>query len=148
MTQTRIYLPLTVAGLDELATRRQVGPAPVTAYTVTDALAAAMPTADEEEREYAALCDAVDDAGAQRAMAGDRRVVAAADVDDSEVADPTDEGHTKDREVPLSRAAASVPVPLTRIVSFHVDDDGGNDDDELLWYDATELEELRRIARS
>jgi len=30
-------------------------------------------------------------------------------------------------------------VALKRIASFHVDDDDASEDDELLWYDVTEL---------
>jgi len=33
----------------------------------------------------------------------------------------------------------SEPVAFNRIASFHVDGDNSSEDDELLWYDVTEL---------
>ena len=38
-----------------------------------------------------------------------------------------------------SAVTVSEPVPLQRIASFHVDETDVADDDELLWYDVTEL---------
>ena len=39
------------------------------------------------------------------------------------------------------------PVPLRRIVSFHVDEvPGGVDDADLLWFDVTEVEEVIALA--
>jgi hypothetical protein len=149
MSQTRIYVPLALADLDDLARRRALGKAPLAAYTVTDALAAALPTADEEEREYVALSDAAEAAGALRERPGDRRVLAAADVDAVVVTDDSDPGHTTGRlEGDLSRVRVAEPVPLPRVVSFHVDEVGGEEDEEMLWYDVTELDELRRFVRT
>jgi hypothetical protein len=40
------------------------------------------------------------------------------------------------------------PLPLSRVASFHIDDESAVDDedeeaDELLWYDVTELDDVR-----
>jgi len=61
-----------------------------------------------------------------------RRVVAAADVDESWVAVANGGGVA-------SAITVSEPVPLQRIASFHVDETDVAADDELLWYDVTEL---------
>ena len=137
MTQTRIYLPLTSAAVRALAERREVGPAPVAAFAVTDRLKSQIPGADREEWEYAALTDAVEAAGAARAGSAAKRVVAAADVDRAVVA--VDDG---------GRATVSVsaPVSLSRVVSFHIDENAGDEGmADLLWYDATELAEVLRL---
>ena len=62
-----------------------------------------------------------------------RRIVAAADVMD-EVVGPAPEGSIDESAVSILE-----PVALNRIASFHVDDDDADEDDELLWYDVTEL---------
>jgi hypothetical protein len=41
-----------------------------------------------------------------------------------------------------SAVTVSQPVPMQRIASFHVDEHDVADEDELLWYDVTELEAL------
>ena len=133
MTQTRIYIPLNAAGVRRLASERQLGDSQVHAFAVTGRVERADPTGDEETWEYAALTEAVEAAGLLRPGHG-KRVVAAADVDPTWVQESGD-----------TAAAVLVQsaVPLSRVVSFHVDesaDDEGMDD--LLWYDATELEEL------
>ena len=121
MSLTRIYLPLNAVRLRELAESREVGPPPLAAHGVTDGIRAADPTGDDEEWEYVAL------------PAGERRrVVAAADVDESWVA-AADDGSV------ASAITVSESVPLQRIASFHVDESDVADDDELLWYDVTEL---------
>ena len=136
MTQTRIYVPLNAAGVRRLATERQLGDSQVHAFDVTGRVERADPAGDEETWEYAALTEAVEAAGVLRPGQG-KRVVAAADVDPTWV-----------RESGDTAAAVVVEsaIPLSRVVSFHIDesaDDEGMDD--LLWYDATELEELLRL---
>lgn len=136
MTQTRIYVPLNAAGVRRLAAERQFGESQVHAFAVTGRVERADPTGDEETWEYAALTEAVLAAGVLRPGRG-KRVVAAADVDPTWV-----------RESGDTAAAVVVEsaIPLARVVSFHIDesaDDEGMDD--LLWYDATELEELLRL---
>ncbi len=137
MNQTRIYVPLGASGLRRLAAERALS-APVHAHAVTDRVERAFPGADEEEWEYAALCDAAEAAAVLRESPSDRRVVAAADVDPAWV------GPAKGEQTESSVEVAQ-DVPLQRVVSFHIDEDGAADDEELLWYDATELDELLRL---
>ena len=136
MSQTRVYLPLTAAGLRRLAADREVGPPPLQAFAVTDRVERTLPTGDEEEWEYAALTDAAE-AAALGAGPGARRVVAAADVESGSV--QVDGG--ADSAVTLSES-----VPLRRVVAFHVDENAGDEGtSDLLWYDATELDEVLRL---
>ena len=92
------------------------------------------PTGDEEEWEYVALGEAAEAsaAGLPRGRAA-TRVVAAADVDD------VVGGRRGRRRAGARPSPCSQPVPLQRIASFHVDETDVADDDELLWYDVTEL---------
>ena len=94
---------------------------------------ASAPTAGQEEWEYAALNDAAQTSGALLTAGETRRIVAAADVSSDCVgsAEPGD-------SVIESAVSISEPVALKRIASFHVDGDDAQDDD-LLWYDVTEL---------
>ena len=40
----------------------------------------------------------------------------------------------------------STAVPLAQVVSFHVDEEAGDQGmEDLLWYDATELDEVLRL---
>jgi hypothetical protein len=136
MSQTRIYLPLNAKGLRRLAAAREVGPAPLRAFAVTDRVERALPEGDEEEWEYAALTDA---AAAASAAAGPahKRVIAAADVDPDWV---NVEGDAD------SAVIVAEPVPLRRVVAFHVDEKAGDEGtSDLLWYDATELDEVLRL---
>jgi hypothetical protein len=139
MSQTRIYVPLNASRLRELSEARTLTGAPLAAFAVTGRLERSMPTGDEEEWEYAALCDAVDAASQLRERPGAKRVVAAADVE----ADTVTAGGEADA---LSSVDVGEAVPLRRIVSFHIDElpnaDGAED---LLWYDATELDEVVRL---
>jgi hypothetical protein len=139
----RVYLPLGRDGLEELAGSGSLSAGPGTprvAYAVTPALEASAPGHDVEDLEYAAFSDAVAAAGALREVPRHRRVVAAADADASCVVPR--EGR------PVSRVVVTGPLPLSRVASFHVDDEisvGVPDDeaDELLWYDVTELDDVR-----
>jgi hypothetical protein len=142
MPVVRVYVPLGRTGLDELATTGSLaaGPGtPRTAYAVTSGLEKAAPGLDVEDLEYAAFSDAVEAAARLRSARSDRRVVAAADADPSWLS-PRD-------GVPVSKVVLTAPVPLARVASFHVDDEvtGGVDEeaDELLWYDVTELDDVR-----
>ena len=145
MTQTRIYLPLTAADVQTLVRSGEVVPSG--AYAVTPALRSQLPSGHEEECEHLAMTDATAAAGALRdARAGDarpdgggRRVVAAADVDAAAVVvTPARPG------TPRSAVALQGPVALRRIVSFHLDEGPGGEED-LLWYDVTELDEVSRL---
>jgi hypothetical protein len=135
MSLTRIYLPLNAARLRELATSRVLGPAPLTAHGVTGSVRAGDPNGDQEGWEYLALGEAAEASAASLPPGERRRVVAAADVDGSWVTAPDADGVA-------SAVTVSQPVPMQRIASFHVDEKDVADDDELLWYDVTELDGL------
>ncbi|MEO7070108.1 MAG: hypothetical protein ABI131_06405 [Nostocoides sp.] len=140
MTQTRIYLPLSPADVAALVGSGEVSPS--SAFAVTPALRSDLPTADEEEREYAAMGDAAASAAeAWGGAGGGKRVVAAADVDAAAVlVSPARPGEAR------SLVRVQGPVPLRRIVSLHIDEKPGGDGD-LLWYDVTELAEVARQLR-
>ncbi len=138
MPLTRVYLPLTAADLAALEAGDEVGRPPVPAHAVTPALGRPGLTTDEEELEHLAWLAATEEAGATSG-AGARRVVAAADVDTEVVAHPT----SPDRP---SRVELTEPVRRRDVVSFHVDEQpGAQDPADMLWYDVTELAEVRRL---
>ena len=134
MTLTRIYLPLNAARLRELAAGGVIAGRPLQAHAVTEAVRAAQPSGDEEEREYTALCDAASSSRLLLDPGETRRIVAAADVNSVLVQEVPAGAATTPSTVLVTEA-----VPLRRIASFHVDEDGAGEDEELLWYDATEL---------
>lgn len=144
MPVVRIYLPIGRRELDALATTGSLDASeadPRPAFAVTDALRVRAPGLDLEELEYAAFSDAVAAAASARARRGHRRVVAAADADPGWLS-PRDGASVT--AVHLVRA-----VPVNRVASFHVDEDEDQGEssggDELLWYDVTELDEVRRL---
>ncbi len=110
----RVYLPLTVSGLLELQGRGRLGPAPLAANAVTPALRASWEGADDEELEYAALMAAAFDSLVLigETDAEPRRIVVAADVDDSDVRIGDDE----------TSVQVLTEVPLARCSAVHVDD--------------------------
>ncbi|MFV0461727.1 MAG: DUF6912 family protein [Nostocoides sp.] len=119
MTQTRIYLPLTAVALSDLIALKESVAPPVPAHAVTHTLRETRSGVDEEEWEYEALIDA--------ATSMEVRVVAAADVEPDHVIEAPGRG--------LTAVMLNEPVPLPRVVSFHVRQ---GPDDDLLWYDVTE----------
>jgi hypothetical protein len=139
MTQTRVYLPLTADGVRRLAAERRLEPAPLQACAVTQRLERSAPSdSSEEELEYEALAEAVEQAAALQGSTVAKRVVAAADVDPSWVRRTDADG--------LAAVEVTQPVPLRLIVSFHVDETAGDQGmEDLLWYDATELDEVLRL---
>lgn len=137
MRQCRIYLPI---DLTAVRTLRDSGVlAARDGYAVTQWLERQHPGEDEEGLEYLAL-----DEARQAALAAgrDRRlVIAAADVESAHlVVSPPAQGRS------ASRVTLREPVPLRRVVSFHLEETpaGSNDDPDLLWYDVTELAEVLR----
>lgn len=133
MPVRRIYLPLDLDQAQSLLGGAAAGDGQgsLRAYAVTRAVAAELADDDEEEREYDALLECAAEAGR---LAGDsRRVVAAADVDDRYVTE-VEGGYA---EVDLT-----TPVPLARVVAFHVDETTDHSDEDLLWYDVTELDDV------
>ena len=139
MPLARIYLPLTSDDLADLAEGRPLGPAPLDAHAVTPALGRPGLVVDVEELEHAAWLSATREASGLTDGGAHRRVVAAADVDVTLVLHPTDP------DVP-SRVHVTAPVERRRIVSFHVDEEAGaTEPTDLLWYDVTELAEVRAL---
>ena len=164
----RVYLPSTLSDLAVILRARQIQPG--TAYAVTPALREAYASGDQEELEYVALTQAA--RASLRLLAADpqaprRRVVLAADVDDSLVG-ITMHPITTHMDSP-AQVAVTVPIATTRLVSAHVDDpqaendiqkaiqalpeaDQGDDDaafevdqaegHELAWYATQELPDL------
>lgn len=118
----RIYLP---AGSADVARLRAGDGVEATAFVVTDAMRAADPRADEDDLEYEACRSAEDAARA----AGGPVVVIAADV--ASVGEPDGQG----------RVEVGV-VPLTDVVAFHVEERDAAEDTELLWYDASEIDDV------
>jgi pyruvate/2-oxoglutarate dehydrogenase complex dihydrolipoamide acyltransferase (E2) component len=139
MTQTRIYVALLPDAVRRLAAEREIGPAPVAAFGVTERIERADPTGLEEEWEYAALTEAAEAAAVLQGTTVAKRVVAAADVDPGTVAPDG----TRDS---LAAVTVSSAVSLRQVVSFHVDEEAGDQGmEDLLWYDATELDEVLRL---
>lgn len=129
MAYARVFVPASLAGLTELA---RTGTLPAgTGYTATARLAAALPDLDEEELDYQAMCDAVEAAGRPR---GGRRIVVACDVPALALTDADDDSGT----------LVTMPAGIehTRLAALFVDDPGAGDDEELSWYDVTELADV------
>jgi hypothetical protein len=135
MTLTRIYIPLNASGLRSIGADGVLGGAPFLAHAVTEAVRAAAPTAGQDEWEYTALNAAAQSSVSLLAPGESRRLVAAADVTPALV------GPAPGDSAAESAVSISDSVALKRIASFHMDDSAsdGSEDDELLWYDVTEL---------
>jgi hypothetical protein len=161
----RVYLPSTLPALAGILRVGQVPSAP--AYAVTPALREAYASGDSEELEYVAFVAAA--RASLRLLAADpeaepRRVVLAAEVYDDQV---TWSGQISATDPAL--VTIRVPVPLSKLVSAHVDDhqasrdiqaavdavpaaDAGDEDaafqvdeaegHELAWYATQELRHL------
>ncbi len=127
----RVYLAVGEKGLARLAEGGAIEPGEARVAAVTDAVREAFPDDDEEEREYDALLTAAE-------MVQDGRVVvAAADVPPSWVA-PLAAGEGIDGfEVTLQR-----PVSGEHLVSLHALPPDAGEDEELSWYDVSELGRL------
>ena len=140
MTSTRIYIPLNASGLRSLDADRALGRAPFLAYAVTAAVRASAPGAGRDQWEYTALSDATRSSAARLTSGESRRIVAAADVP-ADVVGPAAPGSSIDE----SAVSVTESIALNRIASFHVDGDNSDEDDELLWYDVTELPAILAI---
>lgn len=150
----RVYLPATSADLAS-----PEGLLPRWAHAVTPGLRAAAPEEDDEGWEMMAMLAAAD-ASVELLGADDslpRRLVIVADVPDAAVegADPDDPD-----QLPTA-VHVTRPVAWADVVSLHVDEDAAADDvtaaaagdaaaldraaeRDLLWYDVSELPDLRR----
>ena len=144
MPVIRVYVPIGRRDLDNLAERGALDgdpSRPRDAFAVTDDLRSRTGGLDLEDLEYAAFSDAVAASDAARSEPGDRRVVASADADPAWVLDGDG--------TPVSRVRLVASVPMSRVASFHVDEAAGAatevEADDLLWYDATELDEVRAL---
>ncbi len=155
----RVYLPATA---DDLA---HPSLAPRWAHTVTQALRVALPDEDVEGLAESAMLAAADESVERIRTDGAsvmRRVVVAADVDDTEIADAEidDAEAAGDEERLPSAVLVRTAVPWSQVVSIHVDEGAAEadvraavagDDDaleraaerDLLWYDVVELAQLR-----
>lgn len=120
----RVYLAAGPEGVERLRTE---GALEARAFAVTSALRTAAPDADEEDLEYEVARIAEDVLRARDEVV----VVVAADVADRDVTWPAD-----GVEIALG------PVPRSGVVALHVAERGSGPDDELLWYDASELDEV------
>lgn len=123
----RVYLAAGVEGVEALrAGEVLVAPA----FGVTSDLRQADPSADEEDLEYEAARGAED----YLRERGEVVVVIAAEVPAAS-------------EAPECGSAGRLTVEPVRpadVVSFHVAEHGAGPEEELLWYDATELDEVLR----
>jgi hypothetical protein len=113
----RIYLPATSTALESLLASGVIDRNPLTAFAVTPALREWYASGDEEELEYVATNEAA--RASLRLISSDsaaiaRRVVIAADVDDSVVTvrDDLDRGVVR----------ISGPIELASCASIHIDD--------------------------
>jgi hypothetical protein len=132
MTLIRIYIPLNASGLRSIGADGAHGGAPFLAHAVTEAVRASAPAAGQDEWEYTALNDAAQTSGSLLTSGQRRRIVAAADVMPDLVGPAPSDSRVE------SAVSISDSVALKRIASFHLGD-GVVEDDELLWYDVTEL---------
>jgi hypothetical protein len=128
MPVVRVYVP---AGPAEVRALREAG------QLASDTTAFGAVAGATEEQEHAAWVAAADEAGDLVSAAGARRVVISADVDVA-LLDPAP------TTVP-ARTTITAPLPLRRVVSFHVDEEVGTGVADLLWYDVTELADVARL---
>jgi hypothetical protein len=120
----RVYVPSTILALADALAKGEVGEAPLPAFAVTPALREAYASGDDEELEYVAMLTAARQS--LRLLAGDldsprRRVVLAVDVPEREVS-----WHAYDDEP--SAVVISTSIPLSAVVSGHVDAPEASDD--------------------
>ncbi|WP_052465879.1 DUF6912 family protein [Mobilicoccus massiliensis] len=116
----RVYLAAGAGGVRSL---RDAGTVRAPGYAVTPAMRAADPRADEEDLEYEAALLAEGDLRSRDGAV----VVVAADVS---------------RLPAEHEPGAELEVPASSVVALHVAEHGASEDEELLWYDATELDDV------
>ncbi len=113
----RVYLGVTLTELASAVAVGGFGPAPFPAYAVTPSLREWYANGDLEELEYAATSDAARESLRHLSLDPDappRRVVVAADVDDTAV--------LPDSSVGRSVVVVGAAVPVTAVDAVHVDD--------------------------
>jgi len=140
MTLIRIYIPLNASGLRSLDADGVVTGAPFLAHAVTDAVRVSAQAAGQDGWEYSALSDAALRSAALLTPGETHRIVAAADVA-PEIVGSAAPGDSIDADDFVEESAVLIldSVELKRVASFHVDGDEASEDDDLLWYDVTEL---------
>ena len=139
MSQTRIYLPLSGSGVRALAQDRSLPAPPLAAFAVTSGSSARSRPGTRRSGSMP-RCARPWRASVLRESPVDKRVVAAADVDADWVSAGQVEGDA------LGAVEVAGQVALRHIVSFHIDEEPGADGaEDLLWYDATELDEVARL---
>ena len=114
----RVFLPSTLPALAQALRAGQVGPGPVTGFTVTPSLREAYASGDEEELEYVAMTEAA--RASLRMLAQDpaappRRVVLAAEI-------PAEQVKLDARDKEPARVLIGEAVAVERLASAHVDD--------------------------
>lgn len=141
----RAYLPVGADGLRALLDSGAVGSPrrdeaddrSASAYAVTVASRARYSGSDEEDLEYDAMRAARHACDSQ----GIVPVVLAVDVPAGDLADDAGGGSSDPRhDDGVFSVRLTAPVPRAAVVSAHVELDGP--DEELSWYDTTELEQL------
>ena len=119
MSAVRVYVPCTISLLRDIVAADGLGPPPIAAHGVTEALRGAYADGAEEEWEYAASA-----AAAQASLGlllGDdqpRRVVVAVDVASARPVDGEDP----------TLVQVDEPVPMRRVAAVLVDDEDAADD--------------------
>jgi hypothetical protein len=168
----RVYLPSTLPGLARVLAAGEIGPAPLTAFTVTPALREWYVSGDLEELEYAALTEAA--RASLRLLTADRdaparRVVLAVEASEEIVTREPGDGLGDVSGQPPAAVRLTAVLPISKIASGHVDDgvaepdivaarealpaaDAGDEDarfvvdgaegHELMWYATQELRYL------
>ena len=136
----RVYVPSDLVALARCVEEGGIGPSPVRAHAVTEWLRAAWPEAEEDDREYAALLAAADDAAMALATVPSedvppRRVVLVAEV----------EGVTEDRESTLVSVDAAIALRLVQAVHADTEDvvlTTPDDLGDLGWFGVQEIPRL------
>ncbi len=160
----RVYLPATLNGLAAALAPGSARELPTgDGFAVTPGMREWYASGDTEELEYIALTLAA--AASVWLMSADpsaprRRVVVAADVDDSAVS-VSDDGTRASR----GRISVTTPIAFSRVAAVHIDDAAAVDavasaalapadefamgeaaDHELLWYATQEVDDVLRAA--
>lgn len=130
MSKTRAYVPSTLTRLRDVVASGGIGPLPVLAHAVTEALRTEYPDGGEEDWEYAAMSAAAQDSlGLLTEDDPPRRVVIAVDVESVVPVDPGDPTLVELREV----------APARTIAAVHVDSEDAEDEmvaGRAAWVDA------------
>ncbi|WP_219108568.1 wax ester/triacylglycerol synthase family O-acyltransferase [Austwickia sp. TVS 96-490-7B] len=134
-TMTRVFVAVGQDGLLALSGNGRLDGASVRAAAVTEAVRAAFPEDDEEELEYDAMLVAAQ--LCEERWPQGRVVVAAVEIPDSQVRMVTPGEGIDGYEVHLDGE-----VTATHLIALHAAERDADPEDELLWYDATELTHL------